>query len=900
MSRRKIKIDRTKLSETVEKFLAWQAQDENPIIMGMELIRDYFLFDTITLAATSNRPDIFNFFLCSPENSVTENDVREVITGHKPSDPVKRTICPSKPSDILVCSYLYPTKTPERHHHVGIWNRDPIDLNEAEWLFLDMACQFFSQSLKFETTQISDAAILIMEAMNSVDDGIVLYDKDQKVVVANDRQKEIFPSVADKLVPGASYDEILRQQLKSGRLDLSEDKHADWIAQRKKNLSNDRYQEEQKFVDGRTIRLTNYQTPSGGSISIRNDITELVAARQQAVENEQLFRALLIGAPIPLMIITGTETVYVNSFAEKLFDANEGELHGYDVRNLYEDDARRIELLGKIDLTGILTDEELVIRSMSGTIKTTMISASTITYQNRRSYFVSLNEITDLVLTQQALQLSEQQNRAMLEMLPDALIVQVDGEVKYINQSAVEIFRAGSKENMMSKSSIELAAVQERDRILKIRNNRLHKDGSDKILSRHLRLDGEEFSTELFTQSVIWNNQEGTLSIVRDIEQQKSFERQLLRNEKEMNLAQSTGGFGHWRLDVKTGELIWSDQLYHLHLLDPATTKINIEMARSFIVPEDREASKAVIMNIIATGESTDHNISVVRADGEIRDLEGKILTEVNADGDVISLFGVIQDVTERKELEERLRQSQKMEAVGQLTGGIAHDFNNLLAVIQGNTELLMEMLDPQDEMKQSRLKIILGASERGADLTRSMLAFGRTQALNPTRTKLNDHVQTMVRVLDRTIEENIDIKSELVEDLWESVVDARQVENAILNLALNARDAMPDGGSIVFKTANISLKEARKLDFEDTQDREYVRLTVTDTGTGIAAGKLDHVFEPFFTTKEVGKGTGLGLSMVYGFIKQSEGQVALSSIEGRGTTVSLYLPRAIQENTTA
>ncbi len=893
MSIHKIISDRKSLSEVTEKFLAWQAQDECSALVGMELVRDYFSFDAITLALTSNRPNIFSSFLCSPKNRITESDVCEVISKQDASGPIKQTICPSNPSEALICSYLYPTKTPDRFHHVCIWNSEPINLDAMEWLFLDMACQFFNQNLKFETSQISKTSVLVMEAINIVDDGIVLYDKDQNVVVANDRQKELYPSVADKLTSGVSYDEILRKQLAFGQLDIPEDAHEDWIKRRKENLFKDRYKEEQKFSDGSTIRLTNYKAPSGGAVSIRNDITELVVARQKAIENEQLFRALLIGAPIPLMIITGADIVYVNSFAEKLFDASEGELHGYDVRKLYEKDSRRIELVEKIDLTGVLTNEELSIKTLSGALKTTIISGSTITYQGKRSYFISLLEITDLVTTQRALQLSEQQNRAMVEMLPDALIVQVDGEIKYINQGAVEIFRAESKESMMRIPSIELAVPSERERLLDIRKNKLQRNGSIKTLSRHLRFDGEEFSSELFTQSVIWNNQEGTLSIVRDIEQQKSFERQLLRNEKEMNLAQSAGGFGHWRLDVTTDHLIWSDQLYHLHLLDPATTTINAELARSFIVPENRQASQDVIKNAIATGESTDHKVSVVRADGEIIDLEGRILPEINSEGQVTSLFGVTQDVTERKELEERLRQSQKMEAVGQLTGGIAHDFNNLLAVIQGNTELLMEMLDPEDEMKQSRLKIILGASERGADLTKSMLAFGRTQALNPTRTNLNNHVQSMVRVLDRTIEENIDIKTELDPDLWESVVDAGQVENAILNLAINARDAMPDGGSIVLKTANISLHDVQKLDFEDTQDREYVQLTVTDTGAGIASEKINHVFEPFFTTKEVGKGTGLGLSMVYGFIKQSEGQVTLSSVEGEGTTVSLYLPRA-------
>ena len=234
------------------------------------------------------------------------------------------------------------------------------------------------------------------------------------------------------------------------------------------------------------------------------------------------------------------------------------------------------------------------------------------------------------------------------------------------------------------------------------------------------------------------------------------------------------------------------------------------------------------------------------------------------------------------------------MEAVGQLTGGIAHDFNNLLAVIQGNAELMEEMLSPDDVDKRARLQVILSATERGADLTNSMLAFGRTQALKPTTINLNDNVQKMLKVLDRTIEENISIKLETNPNLWNCFADAGQVENAILNLTLNSRDAMPNGGSIIFKTDNVQLSGSEFDDTENHLQGDFIILSIQDTGTGIDVDKLEHVFEPFFTTKEVGKGTGLGLSMVYGFIKQSNGHIDITSAIGEGTSVNIYLPRSI------
>ncbi len=265
------------------------------------------------------------------------------------------------------------------------------------------------------------------------------------------------------------------------------------------------------------------------------------------------------------------------------------------------------------------------------------------------------------------------------------------------------------------------------------------------------------------------------------------------------------------------------------------------------------------------------------------------------------SLYCVARDITADKareaELEaaqERLRQSQKMEAVGQLTGGIAHDFNNLLQVVLGNLEILHRNL-PEDAARLRRsAENAMNGARRAAVLTGRLLAFSRRQPLAPRPVDANGLVAGMSDLLGRTLGEAVRIETALADGLWRAEADPNQLENAILNLAVNARDAMPDGGTLFIETANARLDRAYAARNADAKPGEYVMIAVSDTGTGMDKQTMDRVFEPFFTTKEVGKGTGLGLSQVYGFVQQSGGHVRIRSKPGEGTGVRIYLPRSL------
>ena len=258
--------------------------------------------------------------------------------------------------------------------------------------------------------------------------------------------------------------------------------------------------------------------------------------------------------------------------------------------------------------------------------------------------------------------------------------------------------------------------------------------------------------------------------------------------------------------------------------------------------------------------------------------------------GDFRGAILTVEDITQRRRIEEQLRQAQKMEAIGNLTGGIAHDFNNLLNVVIGNVDLMLEAPLEPDEAKQC-LEAALHGALRGADLTRQLLAFSRRQELEPRRTDVNQLVEGMTKLLARVLEENIDLRLGLCTKPWPVMIDPAQLDSALMNLSVNARDAMPQGGVLMLATRNATDQEIDWTDKQDVKPGNYVVLEVSDTGSGIPPDTLQHIFEPFFTTKEIGKGTGLGLAMVYGFVKQSGGHVTVYSEVGNGTTFRIYLP---------
>jgi signal transduction histidine kinase len=311
-----------------------------------------------------------------------------------------------------------------------------------------------------------------------------------------------------------------------------------------------------------------------------------------------------------------------------------------------------------------------------------------------------------------------------------------------------------------------------------------------------------------------------------------------------------------------------------------------------FAVPEAAAYSSCDALVLAGSGV-IDQEFEITFADGTIHQVIVTKFPVFGSDGQPVGMGTIDTDITSQKKIETELRQAQKMEAVGQLTGGIAHDFNNQLSVILGNLVMLEEDLADNDAHRD-QIQHALDAANRGASLTHRLLAFSRNQVLAPQPTDVNELVKHLVELVRCTLGEAISVETIYADGLWQTLVDPYQLENAILNLTINARDAMPRGGKLSIEMSNTWLDEQAAVQAE-VNPGEFVLLTLADGGMGIPAGAIDHVFEPFFTTKEVGQGSGLGLSMIYGFVKQSGGHISVESQIGTGATFKIYLPRSHQ-----
>lgn len=348
-----------------------------------------------------------------------------------------------------------------------------------------------------------------------------------------------------------------------------------------------------------------------------------------------------------------------------------------------------------------------------------------------------------------------------------------------------------------------------------------------------------------------------------------------------------------WDWNLQTDELWWSDGFESLFGFSREEVEPDSKAWTNRIHPDDREKVVAEVDSAIAgSGEWWSDEYRFARKDGTYAFVLDRGYLIRDAEGVAVRMVGGMTDLTDRRNLEAQLRQSQKMEAIGQLAGGVAHDFNNILTVINGYSDLLLRQTSETDRAHKA-LTGILDAGKRAEGLTRQLLAFSRRQVLAPRIVQINGIISDTAKMMGRLIGENIELELRLARDLHMVRVDPGQFEQILVNLAVNARDAMPNGGKLLIETANVSLHNTYCEAVPGLEPGNYVSLSISDTGIGIPEEIKQHVFEPFFTTKEVGKGTGLGLATVFGIVKQSGGHITLYSEVGVGTTFRVYLPIA-------
>lgn len=619
-----------------------------------------------------------------------------------------------------------------------------------------------------ERRRSQQTEMLLRDGIESIPEGLAIYDATDRLVMANDDYRRLFPCDPDKIKPGVRFEDLVRAGLGDGYAVAPGGDAETWMAAQLRYHLDPQAATEQHLANGRWALVRDRRLSNGGTAGLRIDITSLKAVQEALRTSEERFRSI--------------------------FDA---------------------------------VSEGIFIVSLSGSF--TGVNAG---------------------------------GSAMLGYAPDELIgadvgTISSGEPSYTQSDAMKWHR----------KAIATGQTQRFDWRCKAKDGRL-------------------FWADVAIGTASIGGEEVMLAMVRDVTERRAVEDQLRH-------AQRLAQLGSDVRNLQTDEAVWSDETYRIF----GVTRDNFVPSTANVInmvhPEDRPFILGVRERVMGGDCPVTCEFRIVRPDGVTRHLyrENELVTDPA--GKPFMLVATVQDVTERRRTEEQLRQSQKMEAIGNLTGGMAHDFNNLLGIIVGNLDIARERIGDDAELREI-VGEALDAAWRGADLTRRLLAFARRQPLRPARVDVNELIGDAARLLRRLLGEDIEVTLDLGNDVWPVVVDPAQLEASLANLATNARDAMPKGGRLIIATANRQLDADYVAMHPDATVGDFAMIEVSDTGCGMSPEVQRQIFEPFFTTKDVGKGTGLGLSMVFGFLRQSAGHVNVYSEPGVGTTFRLYLPRSI------
>jgi PAS domain S-box-containing protein len=503
-------------------------------------------------------------------------------------------------------------------------------------------------------------------------------------------------------------------------------------------------------------------------------------------------------------------------------------------------------------------------------------------------------DVTEIRALELEAGLARDQYQILVDSLSD-VVFKLDfhkGVFTFVSRSASD-FLATPVEKLVGAAFADFVLPEDHDRVRSfILSSRLAPQTTQEVGFRVGVPGGPTRFVEMRFRHGLEDTAEIVVGVIRDVTERKAAEQALALNEERFRVVAQLSANMVWDWDL-IEDSIWRNDEGIARYGSKANT---LRGWADQIHPDDRDRV-VESWNAAVEGSKSEwtEEYRLMSPDGSYVQLDsrGSILRDDG--GKAVRMIGSGVDVTERRRLEDKMLQSQKLESIGKLTGGVAHDFNNILMVIMANADVVLEDDSLSSEIKES-IERISGAAERATQLTRQLLAFSRKQTLRPQLTNLNDLVAETGSMLRRTLGAHIEIQSLLSEDLWSVKVDRAQVESALVNLCVNARDAMPSGGVLLIETRNAALDADYVAHNPDASVGDFVMLSVTDSGVGMSPEVLSKVFEPFFTTKGVGKGTGLGLSMVYGFVRQSKGHVTIYSEVGHGTAIKLYLPRCEQE----
>lgn len=488
-------------------------------------------------------------------------------------------------------------------------------------------------------------------------------------------------------------------------------------------------------------------------------------------------------------------------------------------------------------------------------------------------------------------QVTAEKYSGLMHSATDAIFVlEKDGKIADSNERASQIL--GENLPLLGRSLLEFVAPASRDRLSeRLRDlNKAARVAEQNI--EFLHGSGRVVFCDFSASRSVEGSEELLLVILHDVTERRKYEEGLRRSAEKLAEAQAIAGMGSFEWDLVSDKISWSEEQYRILGLRPESFRNGKPNIMPYVCPEDRPIVERALRATIEEGQPFDCEFSVTRPDNSVRHVHAQGQVRRDGGGRALNFVGTVLDITDRKQLQEQLLHSQKMEAVGQLAGGVAHDFNNLLTVITCNSEMALGTLDPSTTAHEDISEIKRAASSAAA-LTRQLLAFSRRQVLQPRPILLRSVAQGVEKMLTRLIGENVQLVLDLADDAGWVLADPGQIEQVLINLTVNARDAMPEGGRVTIQTATVRIMDASTLpESLDLAPGAYERLTVTDTGTGMDAETRERIFEPFFTTKPAGRGTGLGLSTVHGIVKQSGGELEVRTELGHGTTFNIYLPQ--------
>ena len=650
---------------------------------------------------------------------------------------------------------------------------------------------------------------------------------------------------------------------------------------------------EYRWMLARVVPLLDSERRLEGWVGTSVDIHQLKEAQDALRRSEHELRDFFENASIPIHWVGPDGTILrVNQAELDLLGYRREEYVGHNVTEFHAEPDVIEDILRRLAAGEVLHDYPTRLQRKDGSLKDVLIDSSPYVHDGE---LVHTRWFIRDVTGQHAAEQATQRLAAIVASSADAIVGKtLEGVVTSWNTAAERIF-GYSAEEMVGSSIFRLIPEElhetERSLLKQIRKGEpVELSEADRI-----RKDGRRIFISLSVSPIrdALGQVVGASSIKRDVTERKVAEQALAESQGRLRLALRAARMGTWYWDLATDALSVDQGLSQLYGLEPRDSMIRLDALLERVHPEDRENVRKAINHARVSGGDFRSEFRAVLPDGKVRWLSDQGLVVRDESGAELYMTAVSLDVTERHLMEERLRQAQRMDSVGQLAGGIAHEANNMMSVVLGCADYVLQRNDLPPPVRQD-VDQIWRAAQRTAGITQQLLAFSRRQMLQPQILDLNTNVRELEPILARALGESRGLRLHLSPNLGRVRADPGQLEQVLINLTLNARDAMDEGGRLTIETMNVVLDRAYVdgKPVETLEPGEYAALIVTDTGQGMDRETLSRIFEPFFTTKGVGQGTGLGLSTVYGIVKQSGGFIWAYSEPGLGATFKLYFPR--------